>query len=108
MDSVWVICISYDYGVWDKAGFFESEEAANKWIAGQEARNRAEFEKHWREYGCAEARKEAREYRDRYLPVVQTLHDAKGLLEVVEKMASKEENYTPTDFYAVEVKRGGY
>ena len=34
-DRIWVICISHDYGVWAAAGYFFSEEDANKWISIQ-------------------------------------------------------------------------
>jgi len=29
---IWVICIKYDYGVWDEAGYFRTLDAAKWWI----------------------------------------------------------------------------
>lgn len=42
--TIWVICIAYDYGVWRDAGYFESEEAANAWIASAHEREKARYE----------------------------------------------------------------
>ena len=44
MDDIWVICIKYDYGVWDEAGFFTSEESANLWIQTEHMNEKAEYD----------------------------------------------------------------
>ena len=42
MSSIWVICIPYD-GLWDDAGYFISEEAANQWIKDDHVKQKARF-----------------------------------------------------------------
>lgn len=37
LESIWVICISYDYGVHDKAGYFTDLKSAEKWIEQEES-----------------------------------------------------------------------
>jgi len=43
-DRIWVICIKYDYGVCDQAGYFTSYVDAIEWITFQKAREQADWE----------------------------------------------------------------
>lgn len=44
MSHVWVICIKFDYGVWDEAGWFKSRQDALAWIEEQRRHNRQRVE----------------------------------------------------------------
>jgi hypothetical protein len=78
-DRVWVICISHDYGVWGEAGYFFTEEDADKWIAQKIEKDKvrhAEYIADWDE-----------EY-----------HEGPP--------ADDDKEFCPTEFYAAELKQG--
>lgn len=80
-DRIWVICISYDYGVWDKAGYFFSEDDANKWIEADNAKNKIrhdEFIADW---------------------------EANGI-DGEDRPTDDDKEFSPAEFYAVELKQG--
>lgn len=76
-DRIWVICISYDYGVWDKAGYFFSEEDANTWIEAKNATDKARHEEF------------IAEWPDEWDPPTD-----------------EDKRFSPTEFYAAELKQG--
>jgi len=42
--EIWVITILYDYGVWDDAGFFTTQEKAEAWIITEHEKTIAEWQ----------------------------------------------------------------
>lgn len=79
-DRIWVICISHDYGVWGEAGYYFSEEDAEKWIKQRIDKDRirhAEFIADW-----------------------ESTNDGGG------RPTDDDKEFTPSKFYAVEMKQG--
>lgn len=44
-DDIWVICIAYDYGVWEEDGYFNSECEADSWIDKEHNKQKENFAK---------------------------------------------------------------
>lgn len=109
MNKIWVIGIAYDYGVCDRAGFFESEEEALRWIADEAKSQEEKFATQWEEWMCEEEMKDAIAYRARYLESIETYDEAIRMLDYCSQKASYKENLTLsfTEYYPIEISRGG-
>lgn len=78
-DRIWVICISHDYGVWDEAGYFFSEEDAEKWIKQKLEKDEVRHAEYIAEW-------ESTDNEDR--------------------PTDDDREFCPTEFYAAELKQG--